>query len=150
MTTHSVQKHSSRDIARAISLFFAVRGIIRTKLAKGKKLDPTTWLCIETMKFIHDHDQPKMKDIADYLSITAPSATSLIGGLVQSGYVVSVADSHDRRALRLMLTKKGNTELERAMARGAKLLGGLFETSSKKDLAVFTDALEQIQTRTPR
>ena len=60
------------DVAHAVSLFFAVRRLIRTELAKGKKVDPSTWVQMETMQFIADHDQPKMKDVADYLSITAP------------------------------------------------------------------------------
>ncbi len=137
--------HSSHDIAQAISLFFAVRGIMRTKLAEGKKLDPSTWLHIETMKFIADHDKPKMKDIADYLSITAPSATSLVGTLVKSGFVASVADSADRRASRLALTPKGKAELKRAIARGTKHLASLFAALSASELAAFSASLDRIK-----
>ena len=32
------------DVAHAVSLFFAVRRLIRTELAKGKKVDPSTWV----------------------------------------------------------------------------------------------------------
>ena len=137
--------HAARDIAQAISLFFAVRGIMRTKFAQGKKLDPSTWLRIETMKFIADHDAPKMKDVADYLSITAPSATSLVGGLVKSGFVAYAADTSDRRTSRLVLTAKGKAELKSAMTRGTKHLRSLFAVLSDKELAAFSAALARIK-----
>lgn len=138
-------KHTQADVARAISLFFAVRGVMRTKLAKGKTFDPTTWLRVETMRFIADHDDSRMKDVAEHLSITAPSATSLVGGLVRSGIVTSTAAAKDRRATRLALTKKGETELKTALARGTRALSGLFETLSPRELAAFAATLEHIK-----
>ena len=145
--TRSTKKtpHAARDIRRAISLFFAVRRTMRTAFAQGKKLDPSTWLRIETMKFIMDHDEPKMKDVADYLSITAPSATSLVGTLVKSGFVASSAGRSDRRTSRLVLTPKGKTELKSAMIRGTKHLASLFAVLSDKELAAFSAALERIK-----
>lgn len=128
-----------------MSLFSAVRRIMRARFAQGKKLDPSTWLQIETLKFIADHDKPKMKDIADYLSITAPSATSLVGELVKSELVTSYTDRRDRRSSRLVLTKKGRSELTKAVARGRRILGGLFSILSEEEFAAFTHALERIK-----
>lgn len=147
MTQHASLKraHDSGDVAHAISLFFAVRGVMRTKLAKGKKLDPSTWLRVETMKFIAEHDAPKMKDVADHLSITAPSATSLVGGLVKSGLVTSDTGLRDRRTSRLVLTKEGKAELKKAIARGTRILGDLFAVLSETELAAFVRALERIR-----
>jgi DNA-binding MarR family transcriptional regulator len=138
-------KHPSRDVAYVVSLFFAVRRIMRTELAKGKELDPSTWPMIETMKFIADHDKPKMKDIADYLSITAPSATSLVNGLVKSGFVTSDTDRYDRRTSRIMLTTKGKIELKKAIAHGIQHLGKLFAVLSEAELVAFVGALERIK-----
>lgn len=137
--------HAPRDVAQAISLFFAVRRIIRTKLAKGQKLDPATWLQVETMKFIFEHENSNMKDVADHLSITAPSTTSLISGLVESRLVASAVDRRDRRSSRLVLTQAGKAELKRALARGTKLLNGLFSVLSEKELAAFSGALKRIK-----
>ena len=139
------QRHNSQEVARVTSLFFAVRRIMRTTLAKDKKLDPSTWLRIETMKFIGEHDESKMKDIADYLSITAPSATSLMSGLVRSGFVMGRTDQHDRRASRLILTAKGKAELKKAIAHGLRVLSPLFSVLSKAELAALTKALERIK-----
>ncbi len=128
-----------------MSLFFTVRRIVRTRLAQGKKYDPSAWLHIETMKFIADAGGPKMKDVADHLSITAPSATTLIGGLIRSGFVTSSTDRRDRRTSRLVLTAKGKNELRRAVARGTRILNGLFAALSKTELAAFTGALERLK-----
>lgn len=128
-----------------MSLFSAIRRIMRTSLAKGKKLDPSTWVRIETMKFIADHDKPKMKDIADYLSITAPSATSLVGDLTKRGFVASRAGRRDRRTLRLALTKKGKSELKKAVAGGTEILGELFAVLPEAEFAAFIRTLERIK-----
>ena len=139
------KKHSAQAVAEAASLFFAVRRVVRTTLAKGKKYDPTTWLHVETMKFIADHDKPKMKDLADYLSITAPSATSLVSGLVKSALVTCDTDRRDRRTSRLALTQKGKAELKATITRGTKLLGELFAVLSAEQLATFSETLKKIK-----
>ena len=140
-----LRKHSAADVARATSLFFAVRRIVRTKLAEGRKFDPSTWLRVETLKFIADRDEPKMKDVADYLSITAPSATSLVNGLARSGFVTSRADRRDKRASRLALSAKGKIELKKSVTRGTKVLSGLFAALSDTELDAFVAALERIK-----
>lgn len=138
------------EIARAISLFFAARQAVRTRLAEGKKLDPSTWLRVETMKFIADHDRPKMRDVAAHLAITAPSATSLVQALMRKGLVAIVPDERDGRTSRLALTAKGKRELTQSLARGRKLLGALFNGVSAADLVTFSDVLEHIKTHAPR
>ena len=137
--------HSAKEIARTLSLFFAVRRIMRTKFASGKKIDPSTWLRIETMKFIADHGEPNMKDVAGYLSITAPSATSLIRGLVESGFVTCSADVRDKRTSRLVLTPKGKAELKTTGARSVRIVGELFSILSEAELAAFSSTLERIK-----
>ena len=137
--------HTPEEIAHAVSLFFAVRRLIRTELSRGKRVDPSTWVQMETMKFIADHDKPKMKDVADYLSITAPSATSLIGGLVKTGFVAYVADQRDRRTSRLSLTARGKAELKSATTRNVRVLGGLFSALSKAELAAFVGSLRRVK-----
>jgi DNA-binding MarR family transcriptional regulator len=143
--TSRTQEHSSEDVAYATSLFFAVRRIMRTAFAKNKKLDPSTWLRIETMKFIAENEKSKMKDIAEYLSITAPSATSLMNGLVKNGLVVGRTDRDDRRASQLVLTKKGKAELKKATTLGLRIFCELFSVLSEKELAAFIHALERIK-----
>lgn len=139
-----MKPHSSKDIARAVSLFFAVRGAVRTTLAQGKRLDPYSWLRIETLKFIRSQETPTMGQVAEYLSITAPSATSLVSALVKEGLVRRQVSVKDRRASCLSLTPKGKRVLAATIARGTALLAELFGTLSPTELAAFTRALERI------
>lgn len=136
--------HDQADIARTISRFFAVRGLIRTQLAHGKKTNPSAWLRVEALRFIEREGAPRAKDVADYFSITAPSATSLITGLVKDGLVARKDDPHDRRAHRFALTAKGKRELARVIARGTALLAKLFDPLSERELAQFTALLDRI------
>jgi DNA-binding MarR family transcriptional regulator len=139
--------HKTENVAEAISLFFAVRRIMNSTFARGKKLDPSTWLRIETMKFISCHEKPKMKDIADYLSITAPSTTSLVNGLIESGLVTSKVDARDRRASLLVLTPAGKKELKLAMKKGVERLSGLFSILSEQELSAFSSSLSRIKSK---
>ena len=142
-TSHSC-KHKPDDISKAISLFFNVRGIVRTRLAQGVRLNPSAWLRIETLKFIHTHT-PRMGEVAEHLSITAPSATSLVRGLVKSGLVEMRKDPTDGRSACLALTSAGKRELARTIKRGQRILSDLFGVLSKDELAAFIRALERMR-----
>jgi len=119
--------------------------MMRAMLAKRAKVDPTTWPRIETLQFIADHPSPKMKDVAEHLSISAPSATALVNGLVTRGLVTHVTDIHDRRSIRLALTKKGRSELKRIITHGTRLLGELFSVLSPAELTRFVATLERLR-----
>ncbi len=130
---------------RAASSFFAVRGAIRTRFAQGKRLDPSKWLRVETMRFIATRNRPSMRALADYLSITAPSATSLVRGLVAYGLVERTVNPCDRRASELSLTPKGDAELKSTMDRGTEILSEVFASLSPEELAAFIATLERIR-----
>jgi len=48
-----------------------------------------------------------MKDLAGFLGIAAPSATSLVNTLAKSELVYREADKTDRRIVRIIISKKG-------------------------------------------
>jgi DNA-binding MarR family transcriptional regulator len=144
-SSRKTSRHNPESVAHAATLFFMVRGLVRTKLAQGRRLDPYAWLRIETMVYIRDNAGAPMKDIAAYLSITAPSATSLVNALVKGGFVERRTDPRDKRALRVYLTKKGQKKLQEAMKHGMQVLGELFAPLSAKDLKAFSGHLERIQ-----
>lgn len=136
--------HTPEDIARIASLFFGVKGLVRTRLAEGKKLNPSAWLHVETLIYIRDHEGPSMRSVAEYLSITAPSATSLISMLIKNGLVCRKSDTRDARASRIYLTKKGEKFLVTAQAHGRKVLAEVFAALSPKELATLSKLLEKV------
>lgn len=132
---------ASDAISRAATHFFIVRGLVRSRLAQGRKLDPYAWLHIEALVYIRDHQTPSMHDLAEHLAITAPSATSLVNALERKGLVKRAADAGDKRSVRLSLTGVGKRHLEETVARGKALLGELFKPLSAAQLREFTRML---------
>lgn len=131
-------------MALTASLFFSVRGLVRTKLAQGKKLNPSAWLHVETMIYIRDNDGPSMRAIAEHLSITAPSATSLVSVLIKNSIVTRKRDTRDARASRIYLTKKGEKLLVTVQAHGQEILTDVFGPLSRKELATLNKLLEKV------
>ena len=99
------------NIEQLISMIFAVSRLIRERAKYREKIDPFSFLQLETLRYVAEKDNPSMKDVADYLCITPPSATSLINSLVKAGQLERVHDKNDRRFVRLVVTPKGKTAL---------------------------------------
>jgi DNA-binding MarR family transcriptional regulator len=53
-----------------------------------------------------------MKEVAEFLCITPPSATSLINDLVEVGMILRLTSENDRRSIRITITQKGEGVLE--------------------------------------
>ena len=104
------------DIGQLISMVFATSRLIRERAKDREKIDPFSFLQLETLRYVAEKDNPSMKDIADYLCVTPPSATSLINSLAEAGQLERIHDKNDRRFVRLIVTHKGKT----ALARGFK------------------------------
>jgi len=110
-------------------MIFAVSRLIRERAKDREKINPFSFLQLETLRYVAENGNPSMKDIADYLCITPPSATSLINSLVKAGQLERVYDKNDRRFVRLVVTTKGKTALasgfEKITTRVRKILSNL-------------------------
>lgn len=95
-----------KKIEYLISLFFNTGRLIKERSCNNEEIDPISMLKIEAIRLIKA-EKPTMKRIAEYLHIKAPSATSLINGLVRVGYVKRVSDPKDRRLVQMIVTDKG-------------------------------------------
>ena len=99
------------DIGQLISMIFAVSRLIRERAQHREKINPFSFLQLETLRYVAEKGDPSMKDIADYLCITPPSATSLTNSLVKARQLERIHDKDDRRFVRLVITPKGKTAL---------------------------------------
>ena len=61
---------------------------------------------IDAISYIAEQGNPSMREIADYLKITPPSATSMVSTMQKNGLITRVANSKDRRTVRITLTLK--------------------------------------------
>lgn len=93
------------EITREIS-------IMLPKLMKGAKSDFLSKSNITSAQMImlvsiHDYGQCKLKTLAKARGISPPTATGLIDRLARAGYVKREPAPDDRRAILVLLTKKG-------------------------------------------
>jgi DNA-binding MarR family transcriptional regulator len=74
-------------------------------------------LTLTQVKLLHALDDPEcelsLKDLAERLSLSLPTASRAIDGLHQRGYVARREDEHDRRMKRVRITAAGTGALRR-------------------------------------
>jgi MarR family transcriptional regulator, multiple antibiotic resistance protein MarR len=102
---------SPQALEALIPLIFKTERLLRDR-AHGDRIDPFTVIRLETLRHIAEAGNPTMKEIAGNLKVTAPSATSVVSGLVKAGLVVRKESAGDRRVVRLALTAKGRRALD--------------------------------------
>lgn len=116
------------QIDRLVSLICAIRKLTHEQvIKKGHKTGSI--LQAMTLKYIQEK-KPLMKEISGFLTITPPSATSLIDTLTKAGLVKRLMSKGDRRAVRLEVTVKGKSYLKRVMKE--------IEKRMRKNLKVLT------------
>src|SRR6266567_682566 len=96
-------------IEKIISLIFATRRMMFEQ-KDPKEAKSCSFLHLITLKYIKE-GSPLMKDIATFLGIAPPSATSLINNLAKSELVKRSEDKIDRRIVRIEITKEGEKYL---------------------------------------
>lgn len=136
------------QISQIISLIFNMRQILHEKMAKKNDCQ-ASFLQVVTLKYIKDK-KPPMKDVADYLSITPPSATSLIDNLISSGMITRKLNAEDRRMVRVEITKKGLSfikshieEVSERMRKGLKALSKKEQEQLSTILTKVTEAYKK-------
>lgn len=105
-------------INELMNVIFSLRQLIE-KFYKERYKENFSPLRMITLHFVMAKKDPLMKDIADFLSITPASATSLIDGMVRDKILIRLLDKKDRRIVRLKITKKG----EDIFSDGHKFMG---------------------------
>ncbi|MHB9019730.1 MAG: MarR family winged helix-turn-helix transcriptional regulator [Minisyncoccota bacterium] len=129
-------------IKKIISLIFTFNQVTHEKFRnKDFKQSP---LQIMTLKFIEIKGDPTMKDLAKFLFITPPSATSLMDNLVGRGMIERIMDEKDRRVLRLVLTEKGRRVLKVADQFIMKSIGEKFKVLNSNEQDQLIDIIEKI------
>lgn len=73
------------------SLFFSVSRSLKHKLDLSSPLFQLPLAHTETLRLVSEQKRVTMKQVADFLAITPPSATALIDHLVKAGYIQRAA-----------------------------------------------------------
>lgn len=110
-----------------ITRLFAAHKLMRqqNKPQQRTAVDPSSMIQMHVLYYLSEHAESTMKDVARYLGITPPSATSLINGLVKAHDLQRTADAHDRRKIHLSVTKKGTQRLKKGLCQVQTKIRGL-------------------------
>lgn len=104
--------------AAVLEVVPAVMDALRAAMRRhvGDQLSVPQFRCLN---FIALEPGCTVSAVAGFLGVTLPTASAMVGRLVQAGAVSSRADTGDRRCLRLRLTAAGRAQLGQ-IRRGAR------------------------------
>ena len=85
-----------------------------------------------------------MKNIADFLSITPPSATSIINRLIKLNLLKRQNNPKDRRIIKIVVTSKGKKVLENEMKKVSRHLKEIFSQLNQKEQKQLVKILTKI------
>jgi DNA-binding MarR family transcriptional regulator len=134
---------ASSDTAEISSLMFEMGRMLKHQVAVDG-VGPSTYLHLETLRYIQEKGQPDMQAVAEYLRIKSPSATRLINALVSDGLLKRVPDAADRRRILLALTPSGMRLLDTTTRKRAEAFARVIEPLSAGDRKEFARLLRII------
>jgi len=102
---------------------------------------------IDTLSFIAEKGNPSMKEIADHLKITPPSATAIIETMQKKRLVTRIINENDRRTIRVTLTSKAwdlfKTFREHKFTIFAKMFSKLQDTEQKQLIKILNILIKE-------
>jgi DNA-binding MarR family transcriptional regulator len=131
--------------SKIIELWMEITRILRQKAAlsgKDKNFNPMQF---HALMIIRQHEGLTMKEFADFLKITSPSATTYVNRLVKLKLVERKADPKNRKLVRLGLSAQGKTMLQKRMHDHSRLMHGVFLLLSKEDQRAFARILGNLR-----
>ncbi len=132
------------NIEQLISLIITTTRLIREHTKHREKIDPLSYLQLGTLRYVAEKNNPPMKDVADHLCITPPSATSLINNLTKMKQLERIYDKDDRRLIRLAITAKGRKTLEDGFKKITIRMQRVLSKLSEKERSDFIKILEKL------
>ncbi|MCK9578399.1 MarR family transcriptional regulator [bacterium] len=131
---------------RELSLgFFKAFKLLKRKLSLRDEIYNLTIGQMEILHLIREKKQVPMKDIADFLEITPPSATSLISNLVVNDILERHFDKVDRRVILLSITERGRRIFEKAKKDRAAAFEKVVSNLTQEEKDVLLKLLKKIQ-----
>lgn len=121
-----------------------MRGFMRkqeNELLKGKITLPQFLI----LDFLNKGTESKMTDIARFLEVSTPCATNMVDRLVRQGYLLRIYDPKDRRIIRVRLTSKGVSLVEKINAQRKQRATEIFSKLSGYERSTYLKILKRIR-----
>lgn len=129
-----------------IDLSFRLTRIMRQRMFKMRSRSPLNLMQLHTLGWIAESRGVTMKELAEHLRISSPSATVFVQRLVMMGLLQRFEDPKNRKLVRLKISRKGQAlcreHMEKAQDAMRKIFG-IISPSDQKELARILDGLVQ-------
>lgn len=99
---------------------------------------------LHALVVIREHEGITMKEFADILKISRPSATSFINRLVRLKWVRRVSDPKNRKLVRLALTQPALSMIDKKMKERHTFLAGVLSALPSVDQRELVRILERV------
>ena len=117
---------------------------IRSEMRRGHGSDLSIPQ-FRTLRFIQSHVDTTLSSLADHLSLTLPSVSKLVDGLVQQELVIRQEAAKDRRCVALGLTPAGESIVNSARAAAQASLSKTLSSLSVEELEAVLRAMELLR-----
>ncbi len=112
----------------------------------GASQDPLPMGHFKVLRFIAERQLPSMRDVAEEMRITPPTATVMVDGLIAKKFVRRSADRKDRRRILLQITTAGKDILAEQEACFKKRVTGVLSCLNADERKQFESILTKIAT----
>lgn len=99
---------------------------------------------LHALAYVTEKGDMTMKQLANALQVSSPSATAFVDRLVAMKYLSRSHDADNRRIVRLTITPAGRKAYIRKMAEKQRIVGGLLDSLSDADKKEFLRILTRI------
>jgi DNA-binding MarR family transcriptional regulator len=127
-----------------ISDIFTASRLIRENTSGHGKSDRPSIVHLKILSIVSEKVSPTMREVADRLYITPPSATAIVEGLVKENNLERIFDENDRRIVRLKITKRGEKTLKEQKENVFMGMTKVFDILSEKEKNEFSNILKKI------
>jgi DNA-binding MarR family transcriptional regulator len=121
-----------------------MRGFMRrqtNELLKGKITLPQFLI----LNFLDKEGESNMTHLAQFLNVSTPAATGIVDRLVKYGYIARVFDPEDRRIIKIRLTPKGSSLVNKINQQKRQSTIDIFSRISEKERNDYLKILMRIR-----
>lgn len=136
-----VEKFADRlnEIIPVVMSEFARRQ--ENELFRGK----ITLVQFAVLNFLHHDGAAKMTDLAHFMHVSTAAMTGIVSRLVRMGYVHRAADPKDRRIIKVRLSPRGESTVEKVGEQRRRMIVDIFGQISEDERDNYLKILTHIK-----
>lgn len=144
MALASADIHLDRYVTEALQLLPSLMRSLDRRTPKHARKIGASAAQMRAIIHLAEYGPQTMGELARGLGITTPSATGLVGPLVEKGFLQRERDAVDRRVVRVDLTEGARAEADRLLAERREEIAAALEGMGEEERAHFVDGLRRL------